>query len=128
MLLPRCSLGPTRIVTLAAILSLSLIGCGKKAPEAIDPNAAAQKVEGSFEQASPEVKTMVDNALEAMANNNLPRAHVLLQTLVGRTDLTPDQRDVITSSLLGVGEKLRESAASGDEKAQEFQRMHQSSK
>jgi predicted small lipoprotein YifL len=128
MVLPRCPLRPTHIVALTAILALSLIGCGKKAPEAIDPNAAAQKVEGSFDQASPEVKTMVDNALDAMANNNLPRAHMLLQTLAARTDLTPEQRDVITSSLLGVGEKLRESAAAGDEKAQEFQRLHQSSK
>ena len=63
-----------------------------------------------------------------MANNDLPRAHMLLQSLAARPDLTPEQRDIVVGALLGVGQKLQESAAAGDEKAEEFQRMHQSSK
>ena len=110
------------------ILCLGLVGCGPKAPEAVAPGDAANKVEDVFAQAPPEVKTLADGVAQAMASDNLPRAHMLLQTLVARTDLTPEQRDVATGAFLGVGEKLRESAATGDEKAQEFQRLHQSSK
>jgi hypothetical protein len=109
-------------------LCLGLAGCGPKAPEAVAPGDAANQVGDVFAQAPPEVKTLADGVAQAMASDNLPRAHMLLQTLVARTDLTPEQRDVATGAFLGVGEKLRESAATGDEKAQEFQRLHQGSK
>jgi hypothetical protein len=53
---------------------------------------------------------------------------MLLSTLSARTDLKAQQHDLIASSLLGVAEKLRESASAGDERAREFQKIHQSSK
>jgi hypothetical protein len=117
-----------RLAVVAAILGLGLMACGNKAPEAISPDSAANQVGGLFDQSPPEVKALADRAVEAMASENLPRAHMLLQTLMARTDLTPEQRDVVTGAFVGVGERLRESAATGDEKAQEFQRLHQSSK
>lgn len=116
------------LTLVSSILCIGLAGCGKKPPEAIAPDNAADKVGGLFDQSPPEVKTMAENAVQALANDNLPRAHMLLQALVARPDLTPEQRDVVTGAFLGVGERLRESAATGDEKAQEFQRLHQSSK
>jgi hypothetical protein len=113
---------------LIAILCLSLAACGGKPPEPVTPEDAAGKVEGLFDQAPPEVKALAEGAVQAMASENLPRAHMLLQTLAARTDLNPEQQDVVVGALIGVGQRLQESAASGDEKAQEFQRMHQSSK
>jgi predicted small lipoprotein YifL len=117
-----------RRAAIVVLLGLGLAACGKKAPEAITPAAAADKVGGLFDQSPAEVKVLAERAVQAMAGDNLPQAHLLLQTLMARTDLTPEQRDVVTGAYVGVGERLRESAATGDEKAQEFQRMHQSSK
>ena len=124
----RYSTGWVRLCALAVLLGLGLMACGKKAPDAIAPDNAADQVGGLFDQSPPDVKALADRAVEAMASENLPRAHLLLQTLMARTDLTPEQRDVVTGAFVGVGERLRESASSGDEKAQEFQRLHQSSK
>ncbi len=113
---------------LALIICLGLAACGKKAPVPLSMDAATNKVEGLFDHAAPEIKTLADNAVQAMSNGDLPHAYMLLQTLVGQKDLSPEQREVATGAFLGVGEKIRESAASGDEKSQEFQRMHRSSK
>jgi hypothetical protein len=113
---------------LVTLLCLGLPGCGGKAPEPINPDTAANQVEGLFDQAPPEVKALADGAVQAMANENLPRAHMLLQTLAARTDLTPEQQQIVVGALIGVGQRLQESATAGGEKAQEFQRMHQSSK
>jgi hypothetical protein len=112
----------------ALCLAVALAACGSKPPEAISPDAAADQVGGLFDKSPPEIKDLADRAVQAMANNNLPEAHVLLQTLMGRPELNPEQRDIVTGAFMGVGEKLRESASAGDEKAQEFQRLHQSSK
>jgi hypothetical protein len=113
---------------LVALIWLGLPGCGGKAPEPINPDTAADQVGGLFDQAPPEVKALADGAVQALANDNLPRAHMLLQTLAARNDLTPEQQQIVVGALIGVGQKLQETAAAGDEKAQEFQRLHQSSK
>jgi hypothetical protein len=108
--------------------TLVAAGCGKKPPEAVATGAAQGEMGGAFKDAPPDVKKMVDDALDAMAARNLARAHVLLQTLAARTNLTTQQRDVVTGCLLGVAEELRASAESGDEKAKQFQQLHQRSK
>jgi hypothetical protein len=115
-----------RIAT--SVVLLAWVACGGKPPEAVAPGSATNQVQGVFDSAPPELKALAESAVQAMASQNYPRAHMLLQTLMARTDLTPEQRDIVTGAFLGVGEKLRETAASGDEKAQEFQRLHQSSK
>ena len=124
----RSTFSATRLGVVAVILGLGLMACGKKAPAAISPDSAADQVGGLFDQSPPEVKALADRAVEAMASENLPRAHILLQTLMARPDLTPEQREVVTGAFVGVGERLRESAAAGDAQSQEFQRLHQSSK
>jgi hypothetical protein len=120
--------GTMRGLAVVLCLLVALSGCGKKPPEAINPDNAADQVGGLFDKSPPEVKALADRAVQAMANNNLPEAHMLLQTLMSRPELTPEQLDIVTGAFMGVGEKLRESAETGDEKAQEFQRLHQSSK
>ncbi len=113
---------------LVTLICFGLPGCGGKAPEPINPDTAADQVGGLFDQSPPEVKALADGAVQALANDNLPRAHMLLQTLAARNDLTPEQQQIVVGALIGVGQKLQETAAAGDEKAQEFQRLHQSSK
>jgi len=103
-----CSLLRLRTLCAAAAsvtLCLGFTACGKKPPEALAPDAATNEVAGLFDQSPPEVKALADGAVQAMASDNLPRAHMLLQSLMARTDLTPEQREIVTGAFLGVGEK-----------------------
>ena len=124
----HCAIRALFGIGFVVLLCLGLVACGSKAPEAVAPDDAANKVQGLFDQSPPEVKTLAEGAVQAMANNDLPRAHMLLQSLAARPDLTTEQQDIVVGALIGVGQKLQELAAAGDEKAEAFRQMHRSSK
>jgi hypothetical protein len=67
----------------------------------------------------PRVQSMVDDAVIALTAKNYAKAIFILQSLSGRSDLTADQRDFVTRSMLSANKALEEQANSGNVAAQE---------
>jgi hypothetical protein len=114
-----------------AILGLAVAGCrpGGEPPEAL----AEEQVPGAVEEAfqggqSPEVQQAVRNVLAAVEANDDARAYVLLQELLARRDLTPEQRETATRAMISVGQRLNSAAAAGDQAAEKVVNVHQANK
>jgi hypothetical protein len=118
---------------LAASVLLALIlilpACGRDQPPALVPEAdIPATLQTAFQGASDETRQLATQAIAAVERGDLPRAFVLLQSLVGQVDLSREQRELATGSMLAVSARLQERAGSGDRRATELLELHQSHK
>jgi hypothetical protein len=119
------------IVALAAAVSLLLlpVGCGRKAPPkdiaASDIPAESQSL---FEKASPELKALAAKAGAAIQASDWPTAWALFQAMAERNDLTPEQQQLVASSIMSLGAEMQKASERGDERARELRQIHSSSK
>ncbi|MBI4663707.1 MAG: hypothetical protein HY735_33315 [Verrucomicrobia bacterium] len=116
-----------------AIFGLALLvmaGCTKEAapPQPIAVEQAPTSLAETFKDAAPELKTLVTDAIGAFGAKDYPKALFALQTLSARSDLTPEQRDLATRSMLTVNQTLAEQASSGDQKAQQVLQFQRTTK
>ncbi len=108
------------------ILVLS-VGCGKDStpPKALAIEQTPASLDEVFKTASLEARKLVSEAVAALGSKDYTRALFALQSLSIRSDLTPQQRDIASRSMLAANKALAEQAESGDQKAQQalqFQR------
>ena len=110
------------------VLLLLAAGCNKptQPPAPIAVEQAPASLEETFKEGTsqaakqdPEVKQLVSDASGAIQARNYPKALFALQSLSGRSDLTYQQRDFVTRSMLAVHKALEEQANSGDAAAQQ---------
>ncbi len=102
---------------LAAVLAFGC-GCRKAGESAAGSEAAAKSsMTSAFAAASPEVKTLADDAAAALATQDSGRAFLQLGALTARPDLTAEQRSAATESMRLASQQLRDAAAKGDQDA-----------
>ena len=113
---------------LAAALAF---GCGcRKAgePAAVSEAAAKLSMTSAFAAASPEVKTLADDAAAALATQDSGRAFLQLSALTSRPDLTTEQRTAATESMMLASQRLRDAVAKGDKDAAKLLEDYRASK
>ncbi len=107
--------------------SFGVTGCRKEetppAPLAVEQAPAT--LEGAFKpkadepKIDPQIRSLVDDAVIALTSKNYGRALFILQSLSGRSDLTAEQREFVTRSMLSANKALEEQANNGNVAAQE---------
>jgi hypothetical protein len=116
----------------AFALSVALIvlpfasGCGGggRPPKELSPAEIPAAVETAFQGADPELVSMTSNLVAAVEAGEDSQAYLLLQTLLNRPDLTVEQRDVVSRSMISIGARLNEAAESGDAAATRLMETH----
>jgi hypothetical protein len=133
LLTSAATMGIGSFVRMSLVFGLSLVlavGCSKTEapPKAIAVEQAPTSLEEAFKGAKPEAKQLADEAVAALGSKDYTKALFALQSLAGRSDLTPQQRDMASRSMLAVNKALAEQAGSGDEKAQQTLQLQRSTK
>ena len=115
--------------TLSVLFCASMFaaGCHKEEtpPQPLAVEQAPASLEGAFKakddqpKIDPKIKSMVDDAVIALTAKNYGQAIFILQSLSGRSDLTSEQRDFVTRSMLSANKALEEQANNGNVAAQE---------
>jgi hypothetical protein len=96
------------IVLLSCLLAILIVGCGQKsAPPPTKTNSPA------FDNASPELKQLWEQATSSSANNQFGPAIVTLRQL-SRQPLSPDQMNATHDAIVNCSNLLRERAKTGD--------------
>jgi hypothetical protein len=116
---------------LLAVAALALMGCGKSgrgAPEAVSAEQAAANLKTGFQGAAPELQKEADQLGQSLSSGNLTEAYGHARGLTANPDLTRDQREAATRSMVTVMQKLQQAAASGDKQAQDTLEAHRASK
>jgi predicted small lipoprotein YifL len=106
--------------SLAVLALILLSGCGHKNATQLTPAQAA-----AFDQASPEVKRMWNEASEASRTNGYVTAYNLYYELVN-ADLSPEQKEAVAKANTSLNERLLAAVNKGDPAAQQaIQEMRQ---
>jgi hypothetical protein len=107
------------ILSLCFVLAVAS-GCSRnRAPAPLPADQAPAVVEKAFKEADPQVKTAATEVVEALQRKDHIKAFFELQDLSSRSDLTPEQREAASRSMLSVNEQLRSAASQGDQQAAE---------
>lgn len=114
------------LLSLAVAIALGA-ACGKE-PEAVAIEEAPKAIEKGFAGAPAPAKEAATEAVQALQSQNPGRAFVSLQELSTRSDITPEQREAATKSLMAVRQQLNDAAARGDKNAQQILELHRSRK
>jgi len=112
------------------ILCFLLVACGKnqETPASLSPQEASKAMNSAFEKADPKIKAEVTQILSEVDKKNDVQAFLQLQELASRPELAPEQRSVVSSALLGTGQRLQSAADAGNAQAQEMLKLHRASK
>jgi len=106
-------------------------GCGREAappvPIAVE-EAPGKLAEAVSQEQNPEVKKLLDEAADVMRRKDYGQGLLLLQALSGRSDLTPEHRDLVSRLLLAANKALTDQASSGDQRAQEILQFRRATK
>lgn len=122
----RCSISQASVSALFCVFVL-VAGCRKEEtpPQPLAVDQAPAGLKGAFAAKNdqptidPQIKSLVDDAVIELTAKNYGRAIFILQSLSGRSDLTSEQRDFVTRSMLSANKALEEQANSGNRSAQE---------
>lgn len=83
----------------------------------------------AFTNASPQIKSLADQAVEAIQTENYLRAYNQFQALVSIPELEKDQRSVASRAMLTANNELAAAAESeGDQEAIQALQFHQATK
>jgi hypothetical protein len=113
-----------------------LPGCSRKQeapPPAIAVEQTPAKLEEVFKQdkaaaLNAEVQNLLDDSLASLRARDYGKAVFALQSLLGRSDLSPQQRETASSALLAANKALADQASNGDKRAQELLRVRRATK
>jgi len=116
----KTNLTPGALLLLAATLGLSGAGCKKQAvaPTPVAAEEVAPTVEKAFQQSAPEVRQSASVVVAAVQSGDDGKALDELTELSVKPELTPEQRQAVTRSMLGVHQRLRAAAEKGDKTAE----------
>src|SRR4051794_18405282 len=96
------SLFPTQILFAGFALALAA-GCGRnEAPKPLSADQVPAAVEDAFKEAPPDAKTAAAGVVSSLQGKDDVKAFFDLQSLSARNDLTPEQRQVATRSMLSM--------------------------
>jgi hypothetical protein len=122
------SLFRTHILAACCALALAA-GCDRyEAPKPLAAEQVPAAVENAFKDATPEVKSSAAEVVNSIQGKDEVKAFFELQNLTSRNDLTPEQREVASHSMLSMNERLRAAAAQGDQRAAQALQAFRSSK
>ena len=76
-------------------------------------------LEAFRDEKNPQIKQMAQQATQALNSRQYTVAHGLLQQLISLPNLTQEQRDLISGSVITVAENLQKAAESGNVQAQQ---------
>jgi hypothetical protein len=116
-----------------SFLTVILLGAGcsrsnQNAASQVPVEQVPATIEGAFNNAPVELKRQATEAVSALKSQNDAAAFVHLQTLSGRSDLTPEQRKAAFASWMAVNARLQQSAANGNSAAQELLEKYRATK
>jgi hypothetical protein len=118
-----------KITICSAAGLLLLVSCSKnEPPTALAPEQVPAAVETAFKDAPAEAKSSASQVVNSLQGKDEVKAFFELQNLSSRTDLTPEQRQAATRSMLSLNERLRAAAAQGDQRAADALQVYRSSK
>jgi hypothetical protein len=109
----------------AWIVSLAT-GCGGagRPPKELSPAEIPPAVERAFQHAGDELRQAATELVEAVESGEDSRAYLQLQRLLNRPDLSGEQRDVVSRSMMSIGARLTEAAEAGDAAATRLMETH----
>jgi hypothetical protein len=112
-------------VVIACILPLAT-GCGGggRPPKELAPGEIPAAVESAFLNAGQEARQQAGELVAAVEAGDDSRAYIQLQALLNRSDLTTEQRDVVSRSMMSLGARLNEAAEAGDDSATRVMETH----
>jgi hypothetical protein len=113
----------------AAILlgGLWLAACSGP-PQALTEEEIPAAMEKAFATAEPEKKTLADQAVQSMQRKQYAKALLEFQSLCAIPELSKEQRNVASRSMLTVNESLQAAGNEGDKSAENLIRFHQMNK
>ena len=109
------------------LLSLFFAGCEKnKPPQPLSLDQIPAAMNQAFAKAPAERKELVERAVSALQNKEISKALMVVEGLCAVPDLTSEQREAASRTLLTLNQELQAAAQRGDKSAAEFQRLRQS--
>lgn len=125
-------------LTITLGVASALAGCQKdpEPPKPVAVDKAPEVLQEAFKETpetkkNPEsaaIRQMVNDATAALQAQNYPQAMVILETLSARSDLTREQRDFVTRSMMAAHKALSEAAASGNAAAAQALQIRRATK
>jgi len=111
------------------LLSLFFAGCEKnKPPQPLSVDQIPAAMNQAFAKAPAERKELVERAVSALQNKEISKALMVVEGLCAVPDLTSEQRETASRTLLTLNQELQAAAQRGDKSAAEFQRLRQSAR
>ena len=97
-----------------------LAGCSKSGTSEADmePAKVPMAVSRAFEESSGETKQAAENCVSSLEKQDVPTAFQQLQRISWKSDLTPEQRAVVTKAMQAAFKQLQSAAEQGDASAQ----------
>lgn len=112
------------------LLLLAMAGCKKKdaGTASLPPEQVPAAIETAFRSAPEPVRQQAAEASAAFQSGNDNAAFVQFESLTGRPDLTPEQRQAAFDSWMVANLRLQQSAAQGNSAAKELLEKYRASK
>jgi hypothetical protein len=106
------------------LLGTSLIGCSKsEAPTPVEVGQIPAALREAFQGAKDPVAGLVADLIAAVEAREWPKASVAVQALSSATGLTKKQRETAARCLITINTQVNEAAATGNQQAEEVQRI-----
>ncbi|HEX7858868.1 MAG TPA: hypothetical protein VF773_00935 [Verrucomicrobiae bacterium] len=93
------------------VLAAMLVGCAKKGPTELTLEQVPEALRKAFASANNLLKTSADSVAKLVTEKQYAAASLQLQALAGNTDLTDEQRGVVSGATVAVNTALQEMAA-----------------
>src|SRR5688572_26441185 len=100
-----------RFVSLVMLMAV-LVGCAKKGPTELTLEQVPEALRKAFASAKSLLKTSAESVAKLVTEKQYAAASLQLQALAGNTDLTDEQRGVVSGATIAVNAALQEMAAS----------------
>jgi hypothetical protein len=116
---------------LLALAVASQFGCKERVAVQVEPLPSArvpETIETAFQNATPPAREVASEALDALRSGDDVAAFTDLNQLSARPELTPEQRQAATRSLMSLHERLRTAANSGNREAEKLLEQYRASK
>lgn len=117
-------------LVLALVLMPLVIGCGGggRPPKPLSHDEIGPAVQRVFQDAQDDLRAGANDLVAALEAGEDSRAFLLLQSLLNRAELTAEQRDVVSRSMISIGARLNEAADAGDAGATQLLEYHGATK
>lgn len=122
--------GKWRLAVGLCVAAWLLAACGRQEPpQPLPLSEIPSAMTVAFTNASPQIKSLADQAVEAIQTENYLRAYNQFQALVSIPELEKDQRSIASRAMLTANNELAAAAESeGDQEAIQALQFHQATK